>query len=119
MSLEQTLRVFVRGLAIEAEIGLHPHERGAAQPLVIDLELTLAAGEVRRIGDTVDYDRLVARTRDLAGRGHIDLVETFAQDLAAACLEEPRARAVRVRIEKPQAVSGAFAGVEVVASKGG
>ncbi len=116
----ESLRVFVRGLTLQAEIGLYPHERGEPQPLVVDIELDLAPAAVRRLADTVDYDTLAGLARDLAGRGHIELVETFAQRLAAACLADPRAICCRVRVEKPRAVAdAAAAGVEVVLTRGG
>lgn len=108
------MRIFVHGLRLEAEIGLLPHERGGAQPLVVHIQLDLAPRAVMRIGDTVDYDRLAASAREIAGSGHIDLVETFAQRLAAACLEHTQALVAVVRVEKPGAIAdAACAGVEV------
>ena len=109
------LRVFVRALAIEAEIGVYPHERGRRQPLVIDVELDLAPTSVDAIRDTVNYETLAQRAQALAAGGHIDLVETFAERLARDCLGDARVQRVRVRIEKPQAIAGAAAaGVEIV-----
>ena len=104
-----SLDVFVRGLAIEAEIGIYPHERGKPQPLVVDLEVSLAPVEVGHLAETLNYETLAAAARDLAAAGHIDLVETYAQRLAEACLADPRVTSVRVRVEKPQAIPGALA----------
>lgn len=113
-----SLKVLVRGLEIAAEIGVHPHERGRPQPLIIDIELELAPEPVRHMADTINYEMLAETARGLAARGHVDLVETYAQDLAVSCLELPRALHVRVRVEKPQALAGArAAGVEVVAQR--
>jgi len=112
------LTVFVRGLRIEAEIGVHPHERGRTQPLTVDIDLVLEPLQVRSIHETVNYELLAGKARDLASRGHVDLVETFADDLARACLAIGRARSARVRVEKPMAINGAeAAGVEVVISR--
>ncbi len=108
------LKVFVRGLRVDAEIGVHPHEKGRTQPLTIDIELELAPGPIRSIRDTVNYETLASSARALATGGHVDLVETFAEDLARACLADPRTLSARVRIEKPLALEGAeAAGVEV------
>ncbi len=116
----QSLKVFVRGLAIEAQIGVHPHERGRSQPLVIEVELDLAPAPVGGIRDTVNYEGLAERARALAAEGHMDLVETFAERLARACLADPRVRRARVRIDKPEAIaSAAAAGVEVVIVRAG
>ena len=114
-----TLIVFVQGLAIEAEIGVYPSERGRAQPLIVDVELELAPGHVGALAETVNYETLAAAARALAAEGHVDLVETYAERLAGACLVHPRARRVRVRVRKPQAIAGAeAAGVEVSAQRG-
>lgn len=109
------LTVFIRGLRLEAAIGVHDHEHGRLQPLVIDVELTLAAVVAERLADTVDYEAVAAAARALAEQGHIGLVETFADRLAQACLTDDRVRSVRVRVEKPGALKTAEApGCEVV-----
>jgi dihydroneopterin aldolase len=109
----------VRGLAVEAEIGVHAHERGRRQPLIVDIELDVVAGGWRSIGETVNYEHIVRHARALADSGHILLVETFAWRLARACLAEPRALRARVRVEKPQALApdAEAAGVEIVLEK--
>lgn len=108
------LTVFVRGLKIEAGIGVHDHEHGRLQPLVIDVALELGVVSVARLSDTVNYETVAAAARSLAAEGHIGLVETFAERLAQVCLEDPRVLAAVVRIDKPQALAGAAAaGCEV------
>jgi len=113
------LKVFVRGLKIAAEIGVYAHERGRAQPLTVDVELELGVQAVERLADTVNYETVAERARAVAEAGHVDLVEEYADRLALACLEDPRVRAVRVRVEKPEALPGAeAAGCEVAFSRG-
>jgi 7,8-dihydroneopterin aldolase/epimerase/oxygenase len=108
------LTVFVEGLELQAEIGLYDHERGRVQPLSIDVELELTPATAHGIHGTVNYETLAAKAHALAASGHIELVETFAERLAADCLDHPRAIGVRVRVRKPQAIPGASAaGVEV------
>ncbi|MES2835719.1 MAG: dihydroneopterin aldolase [Pseudomonadota bacterium] len=103
------LTVFVRGLRIEAGIGVYDHEHGRLQPLVIDVSLDLGAHPVERLSDTINYETVAQAARDIAGEGHVGLVETFAERLALACLKDPRVRRVMVRIEKPGALDGAEA----------
>lgn len=113
------LVVFARGVQIEAEIGVYPHERGQAQPLIVDIEATLAPALIEHLAQTLNYEALAGAARDLAAAGHIDLVETYAQRLAATCLADPRVLKVRVRVEKPRALPGAAAaGVEATAERG-
>ncbi len=109
------LRVFVRGLRIEAGIGIHDHEIGRLQTLIIDVTLDLGPQTVTRLADTVNYETIAQAARDIAAEGHVGLVESFAERLATACLADDRVRRVTVRIEKPGALEGAEApGCEVV-----
>ena len=111
----EALTVFVRGLEIEAGIGVHDHELGRLQRLVIDVTLSLEPRAVERLGDTVNYETVATAARLIAGGGHVGLVETFAERLALACLEDPHVTRCAVRIEKPGALAGAVApGCEVV-----
>lgn len=112
------LTVFVRGLTLEAGIGIHDHELGRLQRLVIDVTLDLSPAPIERLGDTVNYETVAAAARAIVSEGHVGLVETFAQRLATACLNDSRVRRCSVRIEKPGALHGAAAaGCEVVLSR--
>lgn len=112
------LTVFVRGLTLEAGIGIHDHELGRLQRLVIDVTLDLSPVPIERLGDTVNYETVAAAARAIVSEGHVGLVETFAQRLATACLNDSRVRRCSVRIEKPGALQGAAAaGCEVVLSR--
>ena len=113
-------KVFVTGMKIEAEIGVHRHEIGRAQPLVVDVELDVPIAGVQKLSETLNYETILAAAREVAAQGHIQLVETYAERLARACLADPRVRRVRVRVEKPLALSPAAlaAGVEIVLERG-
>jgi dihydroneopterin aldolase len=115
--VRSTTTLFVSGLEIDAEIGVYPHERGRTQPLVVDLEAELTAIEVNSLSQTLDHNMVAEACRRLA-RAHIDLVETFAEQLAKSFLEYPQVRRVVVRIHKPTAIPGASAaGVEYCAAR--
>ena len=108
-------RVFLRDLAVEAHIGYFPHEKGVRQPLLVTVELEVDGADFAAddLAQTVDYTALAGFVETLAA-GHIDLIESFAERLAARCLELERVAAVLVRVEKPRAVPGGMAGVEIV-----
>src|ERR1700749_4970736 len=109
-------KVFVTGLKVQAEIGVYRHEIGRVQPLVIDVELDVPTAGAGRLSDTLNYETILAAARELAAGGHIELVETFAERLAQACLADPRVTQARVRVEKPLALApdAVAAGVEIV-----
>lgn len=112
------LTVFVRGLRVEAGIGVYDHEHGRLQTLVIDVTLELGAHQVERLGDTVNYETVAEAARAIVAAGHVGLVESFAERLALDCLADPRVRRVLVRVEKPGALEGAeAAGCEVAYSR--
>ncbi|WP_426011259.1 dihydroneopterin aldolase [Caulobacter sp. DWR2-3-1b2] len=113
-------KVFVRGLKVEAWIGVYDHEHDRQQPLVIDVELDVAASHCEQLGDTVNYETILQAALSIAAEGHIDLVETFAERLAQACFADSRVTRARVRVEKPLALAphAAAAGVEITAVRG-
>lgn len=112
------LTVHVRGLTIQAGIGVYDHEQGRLQTLVVSVRLTLAPQSVERLSDTVNYETVAAAARAIAVEGHVGLVETFAQRLALACLDDPRVRRAEVTIDKLGALAGAeAAGCTVVFSR--
>ena len=50
----------------------------------------------------------------IIAEGHVNLVETLAERIAAACLKDRRVMAARVRIEKPEIIPNARSvGVEI------
>ena len=110
-------RVFVRGLKVEAEVGVYAHERGKTQPLIVDVELDVTTVHAERLAQTVNYETIATAARELAAEGHIELVETFAERLAERCLVDPRVTRARVRVEKPLALAphAEAAGVEITA----
>jgi dihydroneopterin aldolase len=106
-------RVFVHGLEVEAEIGVHAHELGRRQALIVDVSVELAGEPWRSIAATVDYEKISAHARAVAASGHIGLVEAFAWRVAHRCLGETNVVRVTVRVRKPGALAPATAGVEV------
>jgi len=122
----EAVKVFVRALRVEAEVGVHRHEHGRRQPLVVDIELDVAPPAGDQIADTVDYQTIAAHAQDIAAHaqdiaadGHVNLIETFAERLARACLEDSRVSRARVRIEKPEALAphAAAGGAEIILTR--
>ena len=109
-------QVFIRNLELLAHIGIHGHEQTKHQPVRINVDL--AVEDTREVEDrldrVVDYESITLRIRAIVARGHINLAETLAEAVAQACLEDPRVRCARIRVEKLHAVPGAeSAGVEI------
>lgn len=109
--------VFVRDLVLECSIGVHGHERGRPQRVRVNLDLAVhekTAALNDDIANVVCYEGIVANVRRIAAGGHINLVETFAERIAAICLEDPRVLSARVRVEKLDVFADATSvGVEI------
>jgi dihydroneopterin aldolase len=108
--------LFVRDLVLAARLGVAPREHQAAQPVRLNLDLAIAEGAAppQTLAEVLDYAALTARVRALVGAGHVALVEQLAERVARLCLEDPRVRTARVRVEKLAAIADAAAvGVEI------
>lgn len=96
------LHVFIRDLVLSCRIGVHQHERLANQRVRINLDLSVE--DPGAIDDDLDkvvcYSEIMTGIRHVVGAGHVNLVETLAERIAAMCLEDRRVRAVRVKVEK-------------------
>jgi 7,8-dihydroneopterin aldolase/epimerase/oxygenase len=112
----RTLRVFVRDLVLPCRIGVYSHEKHGEQRVRINLDLTCV--EHPAINDEHDnvvcYAEVVEGIRKLLAEGHINLVETLAERIAADCLEDRRVLSAKVRVEKLDVMpDAASVGVEI------
>lgn len=109
--------VFVRDLELEANIGVYKREKGKQQPVRINVDLTVeeTAGEVGdQLKNVVDYGAVVEGIKAILAEGHLNLVETLAEKVAAFCLADARVKVARVRIEKLNVIAEAGSvGVEI------
>ncbi len=100
---EGSWRIVVRDLELKALIGVHRHERNGRQRVRINLELDVAGPGTAlddKLANAVNYEQIVDEVRRIVAAGHLNLVETLAERIAAACLVERRVVRARVRVEK-------------------
>ena len=82
-------RIELRGLHLSALVGVLPHEHDRAQPIEIDLDVVCdlaAAGVSDDLVDTVDYGALCDLVEAVVDTGHVELLETLAERMAASVL---------------------------------
>ena len=110
-----TSRMFVRDLVLPCLIGVHRHERNGRQRVRINLDLEVRDRDARdRVANVVNYNAVVTRIRELVAGGHVNLVETLAERIAALCLDDRRVVAAQVRVEKLDVYADAASvGVEI------
>ena len=109
--------IFIRDLVLDAAIGAYETEQGRAQRIRINVPLTLVDSDAEygdKLENVVCYDSLVANIKSILAAGHINLVETLAEKIAASALVDKRVESIRVRVEKLDAVREALSvGVEI------
>jgi dihydroneopterin aldolase len=109
--------VFVRDLEMMALIGIYEHEKVDPQRIIVNIDLSVHEGEGPQgddIGHVVSYEIVVKKVEQIIADGHINLVETLCEKIAAACLRDKRVAAARVRVEKPDIIKNARSvGVEI------
>ena len=91
--------VTVRGLVVRCSIGIDRREREETQRVRVSVDVTATAdagfpGEDRR--RIINYEKIVSAIRGIAGAGHIELCEGFAERICRFCLADPRIERVRV-----------------------
>ncbi len=109
-------------MRIRCIIGLRPHERVRKQDVLVSVTLHTdlrPSGVSDDLKSGIDYsilhDRIVARVEGSS----FSLIESLAEHVARACLEEPRVHCTEVTVEKPRALAYAESvGVTIVRERG-
>lgn len=100
--------LFLRKLPVDCIIGVHPHERGSRQRLLLNVTLetdfSRAAGS-DALADALDYTALAERIETFARAGRFRLIETLAERLADDLFTEA-VTSLQVEVWKPAALPG-------------
>lgn len=99
-------RISIAGLRVRGRHGVYAHERESGQEFVIDAVLWLDTGPAAAADDlslTADYGALAGRLAEIVSGQPVDLIETLAARLAAACLQDQAVCEAEVTVHKPQA----------------
>ncbi|MGA8113457.1 MAG: dihydroneopterin aldolase [Actinocatenispora sp.] len=114
-------RITLTGLRVRGRHGVYDFERAEGQDFVVDvvLDVDLApAAASDDVTDTVHYGELADRLAAIVAGEPVDLIETLADRLAAACLADPRVSTAQVTVHKPQApIAHTFADVAVTLTR--
>lgn len=109
--------ITLTGLTVFGRHGVFDFEREQGQEFTVDVTLRLdlapaaASDDVR---DTVHYGELAEALAAIIEGEPFDLIETLAEQLAAACLANSRVASTSVTVHKPHApIERSFADVSV------
>lgn len=107
--------IFVHDFIVDCNVGVYAEEQGVTQKVRFSVEARLATDIFSADDEMVEvpsYADIIDCIVNLARGGHINLVETFAERVAAYCLSDPRITAVRVKLEKLE--RGPLRGVDII-----
>ncbi|WP_287028765.1 dihydroneopterin aldolase [Pseudomonas sp. UBA6310] len=110
-------RVFIDGLEVDTVIGAYDWEREIRQCLRLDLVFAWdnrAPAEQDDLSKALDYATVSERIAAFAAEARYELVETFAERLAACLMDEFGMPGLWLKVTKPGAVPSARGvGVEI------
>ena len=108
--------IVIEQLELSAHIGVPDDERATPQRLAVSLRLEVERG-FRELGDdlrnTVDYFAVCQAVKALAGARPRRLIETLAEEIAAAVLRDFAVAAVEVELRKFILPDTAFVAVKL------
>lgn len=100
-------RVHIKKMRVSCRVGTHHRERLVRQPIVLWLRIWLRRPDIGedRIPATINYAAVVRLIQKLVDDDRSwRLLETLAADIAERVLADPRAKKVRIWIDKPKKV---------------
>lgn len=109
--------ILLTGLTVFGHHGVFDFERRDGQEFTIDLKLGLPLKDAAAsddVADTVHYGELADKVAAIVAGEPVNLIETLAQRIADAVLEDERVKTVTVTVHKPHApIEQTFADVAV------
>ena len=94
--------IFINDFRLEILIGVYEWERRVPQTVQLDIEIGLRPRPKRsdKIGDTIDYAKVVARIEASLGENRFLLIEALAEHITELVLTEFGAPWVRASVTK-------------------
>jgi dihydroneopterin aldolase len=111
-------RIFVHDFELPVRIGAFDSEHDKPQQVrfTIDARIARPAQVPQRLHEVFSYDLITDGIRAIVAEGHIHLVETLAERIAAMVLAHAQIASVTVRVEKLEVGPGSV-GVEIMRSR--
>lgn len=106
--------IFVHDYVIDCHIGVYAEEKGVTQKVRLSVDAYLAPNVRSTVDEMIEvpsYTDIIDAVDELGASGHINLVETFAEEIAKRLLKDARIGGLLIKIEKLE--RGPIRGVEI------
>ena len=109
--------VLIKDFSINEIIGIHEHEKINKQKIVFNIVIDVNQNTLpdeNNLSSIVDYEKITNKIESLAKNKKYNFLESLAEDSFSEIFEDNRINSVKIKIEKPDAITSAKSvGVEV------
>jgi len=109
--------VLIKDFFINEIIGIHKHEKNNKQKIVFNIVIDVNQNTLpdeTSLSSIIDYEKITNKIKNLAKNKKYNFLESLAEDSFKEIFEDKRINSVKIKIEKPDAITNAKSvGVEV------
>ena len=113
--------VLIKDFLINEIIGIHKHEKIKKQKIIFNIVIDVNQNTLpdeNDLSSVVDYEKITNKLENLAKNKNYNFLESLAEDSFREIFKDKRINSVKIKIEKPDAISNAKSvGVEVFKSR--
>ena len=109
--------VLIKDFIINEIIGIHKHEKINKQKIIFNIIIDVNKNTLpdeNNISSIVDYEKIINKLENLTKYKNYNFLESLAEDSFKEIFEDKRINSIKIKIEKPDAITNAKSvGVEV------
>ena len=113
--------VLIKDFSINEIIGIHKHEKENKQKIIFNIVINVNQNTLpddNNLSSIIDYEKITNKLHNLAKNKNYNFLESLAEDSFKEIFQDKRINSVKIKIEKPDAISNAKSvGVEVFKSR--
>ena len=113
--------VLIKDFIIYEIIGIHQYEKSNKQKIVFNIVINVNQNifpDENNLSSIVDYEKITKKLENLAKNKKYNFLESLAEDSFNEIFADKRINSVKIKIEKPDAITNAQSvGVEVFKSR--
>ncbi len=118
---EVTQKIFIKDLELDMFIGVFDEEKKQKQRVIISAELCITPNQnwqADNISDVISYADVISTIEAVTSQGHINLVESVAENILQECMKSSSVLSMSVKVEKPDIFDHARSvGTEITRTK--
>lgn len=93
----------IKNLKLRTKIGVYEWEKNIDREIIINVEILTNLTKPMQsddICDTIDYDHIISKIKNLVANNYFKLVEKMGQEIMNVILEDKRIRKCKLEIDK-------------------